>query len=457
MTTTPDVPDAPTPPVAAAKPKASISKGRRVLVWGLIVVASVLGVISIFASWANQQALDNSSWRTTSEKIIQNPKVATALSAYAVDQLYSNVDLAAALGDQLPPRLKPLAGPAVAALRQPATQQVHKLLSRPKLQERFIDASVLAHQKFLNVVKNETGHGITTGNGVVTLDVGQLITEVGTSLGVPSAVLSKIPASAGQIELMRSDELKAAQTGVRAVGVHDVWLAPVVLLIFATAIYLARGFRRETLRNIGWAFVLVGLAVLVLRRLGGNYVINDLVLPANRPVMHDVWEVTTSILRSIGRGIVFYGIIAILLATLAGPTRPAVAIRRWIAPTLNHRQGIAWGVAGLLYLLLVLWAPTAELSQPAWILVFAAILAFGVYALRRETLREFPDATPGSFTASLRSAWGRVRPGDSDEERAALEAGGDSAASEIARLGQLHDAGVITDEEFDRGKARALA
>ncbi len=451
----PDAPDAPEPPVAATKPAGSISKGRRALVWGLIVFASVLGVISIFASWANQQMLDNSSWRTTSEKIIQNPRVATALSAYAVDQLYTNVDLAGALGEQLPARLKPLAGPAVAALRQPATQQVDKLLSRPKLQQRFIDASVLAHQKFLNVVKNETGHGITTGNGVVTLDVGELIGEVGASLGVPTAVLSKIPANAGQIEIMRSDQLGAAQTGVRAVGALDVWLAPIVLLLFAIAIYLARGFRRETLRNIGWAFVLVGLAVLVLRRLGGNYVINDLVAPANRPVMHDVWEVVTSILRSIGRGVVFYGILAILLATLAGPTRPAVAIRRWIAPTLNHRQGIAWGVAGLLYLLLVLWAPTAELSQPVWILVFALILAFGVYALRRETLREFPDARPGSFTASVRSAWAKVRPGEAGEAEA-LEAGGDSAASEIARLGQLHDAGVITDEEFDQGKARAL-
>ena len=171
MTTTPAAPDAAEPPVAATKSETSISKGRRALVWGLIVLASVLGVISIFASWANQQALDNSNWETTSQKIIQNPEVATALSAYAVDQLYSNVDLAAALGDQLPPRLKPLAGPAVAALRQPATEQVHRLLSRPKFQQRFIDASVLAHQKFLNVVKNETGHGITTGNGVVTLDV----------------------------------------------------------------------------------------------------------------------------------------------------------------------------------------------------------------------------------------------------------------------------------------------
>ena len=114
MSDTPDPPEAsPTTTAAAAPPRTKPHLGRRAVVWGLIVLASVLGVVSILASWANQQMLDNDSWRTTSQEIIQNPKVAPALSAFAVDQLYSNVDLAGDLGAQLPPALKPLAGPAV--------------------------------------------------------------------------------------------------------------------------------------------------------------------------------------------------------------------------------------------------------------------------------------------------------------------------------------------------------
>ena len=213
---------------AAAAPRRKAHLGRRAVVWSIIVVASVLGVISILSSWANQQALDNDNWRETSQEIIENPKVAPALSAFVVDQLYSNVDLAGELGAQLPPRLKPLAGPAVSALREPATKNVRKLLERPRFQERFVNASELAHQKFINVVKNETGHGISTGNGVVTLDTTQLINEVGQSLGVPQAVMSKIPANTGVITIMRSDQLGAAQTAVQAIGVLDVWLAPFV-------------------------------------------------------------------------------------------------------------------------------------------------------------------------------------------------------------------------------------
>jgi hypothetical protein len=297
------------------------------------------------------------------------------------------------------------------------------------------------------VVKNETGHGISTGDGVVTLDTTQLINEVGQSLGVPPAIMSKIPANTGVITIMRSDQLGAAQTAVQAIGVLDVWLAPFVILLFALAIYLARGFRRETLRNIGWAFVLVGITVLVLRRVGGNYVVNELVAAPNRPVMHDVWLTVTSILGSIGRGVVLYGIFAIVGAVLAGPTRAATAVRRWMAPTLNFRPGMAWAIAGFLYLLLVLWGPTHELHQPAWIVILAAMVAFGVYALRRETLREFPDAQPGGFVASIRSTWARMRGEDA----------ADTAAAELARLGEMRQQGLITDDEFAVAKARALA
>ena len=58
---------------------------------------------------------------------------------------------------------------------------------------------------------------------------------------------------------MRSDQLAAAQTGVQAVRILSAALLVLVLALYALAIYLARGARRQTIRNIGFAFVLVGL------------------------------------------------------------------------------------------------------------------------------------------------------------------------------------------------------
>ena len=58
---------------------------------------------------------------------------------------------------------------------------------------------------------------------------------------------------------MRSDQLGLAQKAVKAIKAVSVWVLVLVLLLFAAALYLAAGERRTTLRNIGWAFILVGL------------------------------------------------------------------------------------------------------------------------------------------------------------------------------------------------------
>jgi len=266
------------------------------------------------------------------------------------------------------------------------------LLARPRIQQLWINANQVAHQRLVNVLENKTGFGIATGNGVVTLDLSQMTKQLGESLGLPAAALARLPANAGKITIMRSDQLSAAQKGVRAIKVLSVWLVILVLALFAFAIYLARGLRRETLRNIGWAFVIIGVLDLVVRRVVGNYVIDGLTAPTYRATIHDVFLIYSSILGEIGRSTVFYGIVVILGAVLAGPTRAAIAVRRWAAPALNTRPGIVWSTVGFVYLLLILWGPTQALRTWWGILFLGGLLALGIVVLRRQTQREFPDA-----------------------------------------------------------------
>jgi hypothetical protein len=430
-----------------------LSRRRRAAVWVLVVSASVIGFVSILTVWVNRQMLDNGAWTTASAKVIQDPKVRSALSAYLVNQLYDQGNVTGQLKQQLPPTLKPLAGPIAGALRAPAVQGVEFMLARPRIQQLWINANQVAHQRLVNVLENKTGFGIATGNGVVTLDLSQLIKQVGQSLGLPAAALARLPATTGKITIMRSNQLSAAQKGVRAIKVLSVWLVILVLALFAFAIYLARGIRRETLRNIGWAFVIIGVLDLVVRRIVGNYVIDGLTAPTYRATFHDVFLIYSSILGEIGRSVIFYGIVVILGAVLAGPTRAAIAVRRWAAPALNTRPGIVWSTTGLVYLLVILWGPTHALQTWWGILFLGGLLAFGIVLLRRQTQLEFPDAglvpTPGGGVMQhMRGLFGGKGTGRSD---------GRSPAEEIARLQQLRTTGAISDEEFARAKQLALS
>jgi hypothetical protein len=280
-----------------------------------------------------------------------------------------------------------------AALRDPSASAVTFLLGRPRVQTLFVNASSTAQQKLINVIENKTGFGIATGNGNVTVDLNELVTEVGASLGIPASALDRLPPNVGVITVMKSNQLSAAQTGVQLVRVLSVWLLVLVLGLYGLALYLARGFRREVLRTIGWCFIGVGLVVLVLRRVVGNYAIDGLTAPQYRTPAHHVWVIASSILGQIGSAVILYGVIAVLGAMLAGPSNAATTVRRWIAPVLVGRPGIAWAAVGFVYLLLVLWGGTHALRTVWGVLVLGALVALGVWALQRQTAREFPSQT----------------------------------------------------------------
>jgi hypothetical protein len=369
-----------------------LSRRRRIVIWTLIVAASLIAAASTLTTWVDRQMFDTTSWQEASADLIQDPQVRDAISVYLVDQLYANVDVASGLEERLPTDLKPLAGTVAGALRQPTTNTVERLLESPRIQQLWIDASTTAQQKLVNVLKDDTGFGITTGDGVVTLDLGELVRQLGTELGLPASALDRIPADAGQLEVMRSDQLAAAQSGVRAVRVLSTWLLVLVLALYALAIFLARGARRQTLRNVGCALVLVGLSILVTRRLAGNYAVDALTQASSEGSGKRAWLISTEILAQIGWAAVLYGAVMVLGAVLAGPTKAATAVRRRITPTLNERSGIVWGGVAVVYLLLVAWGPTHALRTVWGIALLAALIAAGIVALRHETLREVRDA-----------------------------------------------------------------
>src|SRR5689334_1074894 len=115
----------------------TLGRGRRIAVWVLVVLATVIGVVSILTVFVERQLLDNGAWRSSSAKVIAEPQVQDALSVFLTNQLYSSVDVSAALEEKLPPNLKPLAPPLSAALRDRTPQAVKLILARPRIQNLF--------------------------------------------------------------------------------------------------------------------------------------------------------------------------------------------------------------------------------------------------------------------------------------------------------------------------------
>ena len=73
--------------------------------------------------------------------------------------------------------------------------------------------------------------------------------------------------------------------------VLDLALPALALALFGLAIYLPRGWRRESVRACGVAFVAVGILVLVARSIAGGIVVDTLAkTDAVRPAVDAVGE-----------------------------------------------------------------------------------------------------------------------------------------------------------------------
>jgi hypothetical protein len=379
-----------------------VSHPHRWLVRSLIGVASVLGVIAVFALWANRQLLDTGYWKTTNQKLIASPPIKEQLSIFLTDQLYANIDVSEELKKELPSELKPLAAPAAGALRDAVQRGILFLLERPKVQELWGKANEVTHAQFVRLIENKGSVIKLPGGGAVILDLRPMLTEVAEKVGAPTSVVQKIPEKVAQLRIVTSSQLKTMQNAVNLLRVLALALPLLVFALLALAIYLARDRRRQTLLAAGSAFIGVGLVVVVARGLIGNKVVDSLAATeAVRPAAQAAWSIGTSVLADVAWSTIFIGIVVILAGLLAGPTRVATSARRLIAPYLRDRADITFGTVGLLLLLLFAWGPIPATRTLLGILIIIVLGFFGAEMLRRQTALEFPDAhlRPGMLGA----------------------------------------------------------
>jgi hypothetical protein len=433
---------------------------RRALPITLVVLATIIGFVSVLALWVKRQALETETWTDTSTELLENETIRDAVADFAVNALFDNVDVQAQIAQALPPRLKPLAGPAAGGLRQVSTQVAQRVLAQPKVQALWEDANRAAHEKLLDLLDDE-GEFASTSGGVVTLDLTAIISEIADTVGLPSSLVDKLPPEASQIEVLRSDQLDAAQTGIKLLRTVAYVLSFLTLGLYALAIYLARGRRRETLRAVGFGFLVIGVLVLVVRNAGGNALTDSLTgTAAAEPPVEATWEIGTSLLRDTGQSLIGYGILIVLAAWLAGPTSLATSVRRAITPYLRQPR-IAYGVLALLIALLLWWDPFVATHRLVPSVLLIVIAAIGVEALRRQVIREFPDLVTTHSAAGMAQAM-RDRMQQSREQRVARRAEPAAAPADprleaLERLAKLRESGVLTDEELAAEKQRVLS
>jgi hypothetical protein len=444
-------------PVSDAHPAAG---AHRIWVRVLLALATVLAIFSIFAIWANRQLMNPTNWANTSTALLQKQTIRSAVSGYLVDQLYANVNVEGELKSGLPKQLAPLAGPISGGLHNLAEQGAERALEFPRVQDAWRNANHAADQALVTIV-NGGGSRVQIQGGTVSLNLHQIVADLSRRLGLPSGIAEKLPASVANLKVVTSSQLGLVRNLAKALHALALLLTILVFALYALAVFLARGHRRRTLMWVGLSLVFAGLIVLVGRKIGQGQLVSAITKDASiEPAANDAYSVATSLLVQVAGASIIIGIPVIFSAWFAGPARWAVAGRRFWAPHLRERPGLAyWITAGLLALLFI-WGPIPSTRNPLTMLLYTILAFVGAHVLRGQIAEEFPDVEPVSMRAALNEYAHLVGEKISRARAAtapATGAGGHSKASELERLVALRDRGAITDDEFTAAKRELLA
>jgi hypothetical protein len=370
-----------------------VSVKRKILVWSLVAVATLLLLISSMTVWTKRQLLDTDGWTDTADQLLQNDEIRGALSTKLVNLLFQRVDVAGALEERLPDQLQAAAPVLAGALQNVAPRAANLALSTAAAQTLWEEANRRMHTQLVAVLRGKKVRNVSTESGDVILDLRPLIKRLATRLGVEDKLKANASPTTGQIVILRSNQLEGAQKAVQVLRVLSIFIVIAVLALYALAIYLARGSRRAVLGGIGGCFLGVGLLVLILQRLLGNVIIDAVVkTDASKPAGHEIWSIATGMLRDIGIALVVYGLIAIVGCVLAGPSRVGTAVRRWLAPAFRKHVVIVYSVVVAIFLILIAWGPLASDRRLIGTIILLALILWGIELLRRQTLREYPES-----------------------------------------------------------------
>ncbi len=481
------------------------------------MLGSLLAFLAVFAIWVERQALDTGEWVNTSGHLIQNKTIRTALSEYMVEQLYENVDVEKKFEEALPNDFKELSGPAASGLRTVAAPGVEKVLETGTAQGLWETANRTAHEQLIAVLENKK-EAVDTSNGEVKLNLGTLLTNLAGQVGLGKDLAEQLPADAGQITILKSEQLKTAQDIVVAIKGLALLLSILTFLVFGLAIYLTQGGRWVTVLFSGVGLIVAALLVLVLRHVAGGIVVDQLVKQENvKPAAEAAWSIGTSLMVSIATTIIIVGAFFAAAGWLSSPTGSARGARRAIAPALDRYLPYCYGALGAILGIYLLTASGVGLRTFLTVVVLGGMAALGLRELSKQTAEEFPGLTYEEVLAPTRKAVAKAASDAKLSERASKlklpevkrpsgmslpdvrrgagrgrgggggrgadgESGGrgagargesvgappapeaptqvmneeDARLTRLERLGTLHEKGVLSDEEFAAEKSRLL-
>lgn len=330
--------------VAAYQRGRGARAGRWAAATPLLVLAAVLSGLAVAAGYLRAEVLDTESYVQTVAPLAQDAAVREAVASRLADEIITQTnvaDLATDLVDRLvdqgaPERLGDLVGPAVSGLRSFLHDQIYQLLTTPQFQALWEQVNRAAHTGLVTVLTGGQGEFITANETTVTVDLGALLSAAKQRLVARGIDLAeRVPDLSIPYELVNSPELPTLRRYTTLLDNVATWLPFVALGLLIAGVLVAPD-RRRGLITAAIAVATVALVLLGAVALGRTYYLDHLPDTVRSPdAAATVVDTVLRFLVGSLQTLLVAALVVAVAALLAGPSRPAVAIRRVVGGALD--------------------------------------------------------------------------------------------------------------------------
>jgi hypothetical protein len=389
------------------QPRPRSGRTRRIVTGILTTLAVLATVLSMLSIWTLRTLTDTGLFVDRVGSIVEQPEVAREIGERAAAELVVVADLQQRIAAVLPPEAAIAAGPIASAAQDFLADGATELVQTKQFQRAW-DASLTAsHRLAIGVLSGQDTTALTNEDGTVVLnltpvvnalvkqapeflsqllnrpiDAAALTTEnvEDAAAALEQALGVELPAGFGDVTLISSEELGAAQQGYTAMRVAT-WLTPLVALMLiglALAVSLTRVRTLLTIVvGVALLLLLVGLALNPLENLIISAVADQGLQGAVRA---SFGTVTSSLLTAI-TVVAVLGVLAALALLTMSDSRSGRAAREAIgqAPSLASRyRGAFLGGGAVVALVLLAIIPGRSFGQLLFVLVLYAGYALAV-------------------------------------------------------------------------------
>jgi hypothetical protein len=255
--------------------------------------------------------------------LTQNEVVANALSYYLVDGVFEALEVDQIIGEVLPGEFGFLSGSLTSVLQDQAQQLVTSLVQSDQFNAVWVGANRFAHNLIMGALRGG-GDVIVLEDGQLKIPLDGVVDFVTGALDLDNlAILENIPT---ELVLLQSQHVAMAQSVVSLIDGVGL-IVPLLALLALFLAWLISLWRRRTVMWIGIGVVVAMVLSLVVFALVQPIVLAYIVDPLLRLLAGEIVGVVTRGLYIQTIIVLIIGLLFILGAWLAGPSRRAVAIR----------------------------------------------------------------------------------------------------------------------------------